>query len=354
MPIMSDPEFICQCVFEHVGSRKKDPTAKYLMNNLDDCIDRIQNWIISDSWIPSKPIHTTHIEPSNGKIREIDYVPFYPDCVIHWILIDSIYDKVVPKMDPYCVAGIRGRGPHKMKKKVEYWKHTDPRGMKYGGELDIRHCFPETPHQFIKFGYRQLIKDRYWLSIADKIVDSFRHGLPIGYVTSHWFQNLAMTGFDRYVRRQDGVEYYYRYVDNIHIYGPNKRKLHRALSGEILWLNSVGYYCNRCWQVYRTDYIDFDGKHRGRGIDGVGFVVYEDHTIIRKRTIKRLTRLCHIISKRKYPTLEQANSAACRIGQLKHADMHNYRVKYVDNVISYKAIRRRISVESRRMQREAS
>ena len=93
-------------------------------------------------------------------------------------------------MDPYCVAGIRGRGPHKMKKKVEYWKHTDPMGMKYGGELDIRHCFPETPHQFIKFGYRQLIKDRYWLSIADKIVDSFRHGLPIGYVTSHWFQNL--------------------------------------------------------------------------------------------------------------------------------------------------------------------
>lgn len=179
---MSDPEFICQCIFEHVGSRKKDPTAKYLMNNLDDCIDRIQNWIISDSWIPSKPIHTTHIEPSNGKIREIYYVPFYPDCVIHWILIDSIYDKVVPKMDPYCV----------------------------------------------------------------------------------------------------------------------------------------------------------------------------DHTIIRKRTIKRLTRLCHIISKRKYPTLEQANSAACRIGQLKHADMHNYRVKYVDNVISYKAIRRRISVESRRMQREAS
>lgn len=257
---MSDPEFIRQCVFEHVGSRKKDPTAKYLMNNLDNCIDQIQNWIISDSWIPSKPIHTTHIEPSNGKIREIDYVPFYPDCVIHWILIDSIYDKVVPKMDPYCVAGIRGRGPHKMKKKVEYWKHTDSRGMKYGGELDIRNCFPETPHQFIKFGYRQLIKDRYWLSIADKIVDSFRHGLPIGYVTSHWFQNLAMTGFDRYVRRQDGVEYYYRYVDNIHIYGPNKRKLHRALSGEILWLNSVGYYCNRCWQVYRTDYIDFRWK----------------------------------------------------------------------------------------------
>ena len=95
---MSDPEFICQCVFEHVGSRKKDPTAKYLMNNLDNCIDQIQNWIISDSWIPSKPIHTTHIEPSNGKIREIDYVPFYPDCVIHWILIDSIYDKVVAKM----------------------------------------------------------------------------------------------------------------------------------------------------------------------------------------------------------------------------------------------------------------
>lgn len=97
--------------------------------------------------------------------------------------------------------------------------------MKYGAELDIHHCFPESDHDFIEYGYRQLIKDKYWLRMADAVVDSFPNGLPIGYVTSHWFQNLAMTAFDRYVRGLDGVEHYYRYVDNVHLYGPNKRTL---------------------------------------------------------------------------------------------------------------------------------
>ena len=34
--------------------------------------------------------------------------------------------------------------------------------------------------------------------------------------------------------------------------------------------------------------------------------------------------------------------AACRIGQLKHADMHHFRVKHVDGVISYRKIRKAI------------
>ena len=56
------------------------------------------------SWVPSKPIHTVHYEPSNGKLRDIDYVPYWPDGVMHWVLIDSIYEQVLPKLDPYCVA----------------------------------------------------------------------------------------------------------------------------------------------------------------------------------------------------------------------------------------------------------
>ena len=42
------------------------------------------------------------------------------------------------------------------------------------------------------------------------------------------------------------------------------------------------------------------------------------------------------------PTPHQARQAACRIGQLKHADMHHFRVKHVDGVISYRKIRKAI------------
>lgn len=347
---------IRRIMYEHADTRKRDPTTQYMFAHMDECIEQVRTWILYDSWVPSKAFHTTHVEPSNGKKRDIDYVPYWPDGVMHWVLIDTVFRELVPKMDYYCVAGIRGRGPHKTAKYVQRWKVTDPKGMKYGAELDIHHNFPESDHGFIKTGYRKFIKDKYWLSNADKIVDSFQNGLPIGYVTSHWFQNIAMTPFDRFMRSQPGVKHYYRYVDNIHLYGPNKRKLHRALDAAIQWLKDAHYTVNASWQVYRTDYIGDDGEHHGRAIDGVGFVVYCDHTILRKRTTRRLIRLCVRISKRENctPSLRQARSAACRIGQLKHADMHHFRKKYVDDVIEYKQVRRIQRNASRRMCRETT
>lgn len=327
---------------DHAKKRMHDPTTLPALTHIETCIDQVQHWIIYGGWTPSEPIHTQHYEPSNGKLRDIDYVPYWPDGVMHWVLIEAIYDVVVPKMDPYCIAGIKGRGPHSAAKQVARWMKTDRAGMKYGAELDIHHCFPESDHDFIEYGYRQLIKDKYWLCLADAVVDSFPNGLPIGYVTSHWFQNLAMTAFDRYVRGLDGVAHYYRYVDNIHLYGPNKRKLHRALQAAMDWLAAADYTCNQCWQVYRTDYVDRDGRHRGRALDGLGFVIYCDHVSYRKRTTRRLIRLCLDIKARPHgvPTTHQARQATCRIGQLKHANMHRFRVKYVDGVVSYRKIRK--------------
>ena len=108
------------------------------------------------------------------------------------------------------------------------------------------------------------------------------------------------------------------------------------------WLAAADYTCNQCWQVYRTDYVDRDGEHRGRALDGLGFVIYCDHVSYRKRTTRRLIRLCLDIKARPHgvPTQRQARQAACRIGQLKHANMHRFRVKYVDGVVSYRKIRK--------------
>ena len=169
LPVMTDRNFIRGEMLEHAKKRMDDPTTVPALLHADECVAQVQHWIICGDWVPSKPIRTRHYEPSNGKLRDIDYVPFWPDGVMHWILIDSIYDRVVPKLDPYCVAGIRGRGPHSTKKHVEYWIKTDRAGTKYGAELDIHHNFPETDHDFVMYGYRQLIKDKYWLRLADAV-----------------------------------------------------------------------------------------------------------------------------------------------------------------------------------------
>lgn len=171
---------------DHAKKRMRDPTTLPALTHIETCIDKVQRWIIYGGWTPSEPIHTQHYEPSNGKLRDIDYVPYWPDGVMHWVLIEAIYDVVVPKMDPYCIAGIKGRGPHSAAKQVARWMKTDRAGMKYGAELDIHHCFPESDHDFIEYGYRQLIKDKYWLRLADAVVDSFPNGF------ADWICDIAL------------------------------------------------------------------------------------------------------------------------------------------------------------------
>lgn len=88
---------------DHAKKRMHDPTTLPALTHIETCIDQVQHWIIYGGWTPSEPIHTQHYEPSNGKLRDIDYVPYWPDGVMHWVLIEAIYDVVVPKMDPYCI-----------------------------------------------------------------------------------------------------------------------------------------------------------------------------------------------------------------------------------------------------------
>ena len=72
-------------MFEHAKKRMDDPTTVPALLHADECVAQVQHWIVCGDWVPSKPIHTRHYEPSNGKLRDIDYVPFWPDGVMHWI-----------------------------------------------------------------------------------------------------------------------------------------------------------------------------------------------------------------------------------------------------------------------------
>lgn len=69
---------------------------------------------------------------------------------MHWVLIEAIYDVVVPKMDPYCIAGIKGRGPHSAAKQVARWMKTDRAGMKYGARAGHTPLLPRKRPRFYR------------------------------------------------------------------------------------------------------------------------------------------------------------------------------------------------------------
>lgn len=125
-----------------------------------------------------------------------------------------------------------------------------------------------------------------------------------------------------------GVKTMIRYMDNITLFGPNKKKLHKARQTISDFLRDrLGLKLKSNWQIYPT---------AKRMVSAVGYRFARTHTILRKRNFLRFTRQCRRVKKKldagKPIPHRQASGLLSRVGQLKHCDSHNIRVKYVDPI----------------------
>lgn len=131
-------------------------------------------------------------------------------------------------MDFYCCGSIPGRGPHRARKAIEKWLEKDQKGTKYAAELDIKKFYPSlSPREVMRF-LRRKIKDEAFLGLIWRII---KDGIKIGFYISQWLANAVLEPLDHYIREKlgNGVRHYVRYIDNLTIFGPNKKKLHRAI-----------------------------------------------------------------------------------------------------------------------------
>jgi len=61
-------------------------------------------------------------------------------------------------------------------------------------------------------------------------------GLPIGNLTSQWWGNLYLNGFDHFVKRDLRIPHYQRYMDDLTLFSNSKQQLEEAREVIILWL----------------------------------------------------------------------------------------------------------------------
>ena len=69
---------------------------------------------------------------------------------------------------------------------------------------------------------RRKIKDEAFLGLIWRII---KDGIKIGFYISQWLANAVLEPLDHYIREKlgDGVRHYVRYIDNLTIFGHNKR-----------------------------------------------------------------------------------------------------------------------------------
>ena len=177
-----------------------------------------------------KPGGYTTFEIYDPKCRMISAAP-YRDRVVHHALCNIIQPLFERTFIDDSYANRIGYGTHRALRRFIHFIRTSD----YVLQCDIQKYFPSIDLAILKAIIRRKIKcpDTLWL--IDCIIDHSneqipvhelfpgddlltvlerRRGLPIGNLTSQFFANVYLNGFDHFVKEQLKVKKYVRYVDD--------------------------------------------------------------------------------------------------------------------------------------------
>lgn len=342
---MADRDLIRATIYKAAKHKHKRREVRRVLKNIDEYVEKTYELVASESFVPSSPHEKEIYDDSSQKRRTIKIVPFWPDSVMHWLLVETMRPVLMRGMYHWSCASIPGRGAKRTRKYIRRALRDDPKGSKYAAELDVRHYYPSIAPKRLIWALARKIKDKRFLRMVYAVLRSCGGGLAIGYYICQWLANYYLETLDHFICGLPGVKYYTRYMDNITLFGPNKKKLHRARQAIADFLRDrLGLTLKGNWQIYPT---------AKRMVSAVGFRFARTHIILRKRNFLRFARQCRRVKKRldaeKPIAYRQASGLLSRIGQLRHCNSHNIRVKYVDP-IGVKHLKEVVRYESKRRQ----
>lgn len=196
---------------------------------------------------------------------------------------------VYPTVIKTSAASIKGRGMHKLSKKIRRDIENDRYGTRYYYQSDI-HKFYESICQIKMIRcIERYIKDKELLPILRSFITLMEHGLSIGLRSSQCYGNLYLSIVDHYMKEVIGVKYYYRYCDDIVMLAGSKKDLWR--------------YRNALWE--QIEKLDLEIKPNeavrpiSEGIDFLGFVYDGEKARIRKHTKQKNARALKRVKSRK-------------------------------------------------------
>ena len=296
----------------------------------------VRDWIIN-----YRPIHHKKkliSDRSSGKIRSI-IVPTIQEHIVQHAVMNILKPIFMKGMYEHTYASIPGRGCHKGMRTIRKWISNDKCGVKYCLKLDIKQYFNSICQNSLMCMLKKKIHDDRFISLLLAIISTTQAGIPLGFYTSQWFANFLLQDLDHYIKEKLRVKHYIRYMDDMVIFGSNKRKLHSIKQAIENYLSKLGLKLKENWQVFR-----FHTKNnRGRFLDFMGFRFYRNRVTLRRRIALKAMRKARHINKKKYATIHDARQMLTYIGWTRCTDVYNWFKQYISAFVDFRKLRKIVS-----------
>ena len=321
------------------GKRFKESTARFNLN-LEKELFALQRDLQAQTYSHGR---YRDFIVYDSKKRLISASP-YRDRVVHHALcniIEPIFDRTFIH-DSYACR--KGKGMH-----AAIDRYTGfCRKNRYVLRCDIRKYFQSIDHAILveMLSRKILCSDTMWLikeiiaSRDDQSVVTYfpgddlltplarRRGLPIGNLTSQFFANLYLNGFDHYIKEELRCRYYIRYVDDFVVFGNSKEDLHDVRRKLESYLQSLRLRMHaKKSRIHRVS----------EGILFLGFRIFPTHRLLRRDNVLRMRRKLKRLSEEYHAgsmALEKVTkSVESWVSHASHADTYRLRSRVLGSVL---------------------
>jgi retron-type reverse transcriptase len=263
-----------------VRGKRKKPGAASFFANLEGEVLALEVQLRGGTYRPGRYVA---FKVDGPKERIVSAAPFR-DRVVHHALCAVVEPIFETGFIDHSFANRIGRGTHRAIEAYERYRDRHRHVLR----CDIYRYFPAIDHTILKSEFRRRIACRRTLALLDSIVDGSnpqepvrlyfdgddlftpferRRGLPIGNLTSQFFANLYLDGFDHFVTEVLRARYV-RYVDDFALFHDDldqlaewRRRIERYLAGRRLNLHPRKSRILPCREP--SQFLGFELHHDG-------------------------------------------------------------------------------------------
>ena len=286
------------------SKRKKSRQGRYLLAHREEVIKELSERIADGTFTVANYRERTINE--SGKERRIQVLTMKDRIAVHAIM--SVVDRHLKKRFIRTTsASIKDRGMHDLMKYIRRDMQEDPEGTRFCYKFDISKFYESVCQDFVSYCVRRVFKDKKLIAMLDGFIRMMPHGISIGLRSSQGLGNLLLSVYlDHYLKDRYGVRHFYRYCDDGVVLGKSKAELWEIRDAVHEQVEQIELKVKANERVFPVD----------EGIDFLGYVIYPDHVLLRKRIKQKFARKMHEVKSRK----RRRVLIASFYGMAKHAD----------------------------------